>query len=132
MFVINPATKRKVKVGSAGHRKLIASGALPSEKEVMPELLPDIEDLETAETRRLVELSSNEAVKLFKKIKNKKLVIPENVDDDESLSNYLQQSLLLGLLEEKNELLKTHTGKKKAKKPKKVQYESGSDDSDSE
>jgi hypothetical protein len=130
MYVINPKTKRRVKVGSAGHKKLIASGVLPSEKEMMPEVLPDEEDPETAETKRLVELSSAHAMKLFKKIKNKKMTIPKNINDDESLSNYLQQSLLLGLLDEKNSLLKKYA--KPKKKPKKKQPESSDESSDSD
>lgn len=124
MFVINPKTNRKIKVGSKAYKKLIESGQIQHIEPVEETKVEPKKDDD--ETRRLIELSSLQATKLYKKIKSGKLEIPENVDDDASLSNYLQQSLMLSLMQEKDELIKS------MKKKKKVKFESESESSDSE
>jgi hypothetical protein len=118
MFAINPLNGRKLKVGGATYNRLVADGTIVEASESKDDLV-DNETKESDDTRRLIELSSLQATKLYKNIKSGKLAIPENVDDDESLSNYLQQSLMLGLLQEKDTLIK-RMGEKKAKKGKKV------------
>jgi hypothetical protein len=136
IFAINPLNGRKLKVGGATYNRLVADGTIVEGDSGRAQNQDDLVDNETKEsddTRRLIELSSLQATKLYKNIKSGKLAIPDNVDDDESLSNYLQQSLMLGLLQEKDSLIKRMGQPKiKAKKGKKVKFVSSSDSESSE
>jgi hypothetical protein len=134
IFAINPLNGRKLKVGGATYNRLVADGTIVEAPESKDDLVDD-ETKDSQDTKRLIELSSLQATKLYKNISSGKLEIPANIDDDESLSNYLQQSLMLGLLQEKDELIKKMGQPKKVKKGKKVskvKFERPPSSSDSE
>jgi hypothetical protein len=139
MFTTNPTNGRKLKVGGATYNKLVAAGTIvvaPEPRAVnQDDVVDDDENKESNDTKRLIELSSLQATKLYRNISSGKLEIPANIDTDEELSNYLQQSLMLGLLQEKDELIKKMgQPKSKAKKgkAKKVKFVSSSDSESSE
>ena len=60
-----------------------------------------VEPVEKDDVKSLVQATSKNALSVFRKIRSGEIEIPDNLDDDEKLSNYLQQALLLEMVKEK-------------------------------
>lgn len=115
-YVKSPVTKKPIKVGGFAYKKLMkegyfqesaAPGADPSpcrssKKETLQKENTEKEIIPTPtypqNTHELVKQTSKNAMNVMRKIKKGQIELPDDLDDDEKLSNYLQQCLLLEMI----------------------------------
>ena len=140
-YIKSVVTKKTIKVGGCSHKRLIKDGLMQSIESAEPTKGHLESDVLTADTSRsvpskdikssdsdveqLVKSTSKNAMDVFKKIKSGQIALPDDLNDDEKLSNYIQQCLMLNIIKDN----KIDKPAKKPKKPKK-QYIVTSSDSD--
>ena len=120
-YIQSVVNGKPIKRNGKAHRTLIAKGLMTLEAEPKDDV-PVAHAVEKDDVKELVSQTSKNALTVFKKIRSGEITIPDNLNDDEQLGNYLQQSLMLEMI------------KNKPKKPKKAQkkkklYVSSSDES---
>jgi hypothetical protein len=126
-MIINPVTQRKCKIGSKIYKKLIRDGLIKPEEPVAEVKEADLicDNVKEDDQQLLVKNMSQNAMKVYKKIKSGEVPIPDDMDDDDKLASYIQEMLYL-------ELLKDKPKEKKKKKKKKVVESSSEDESESD
>jgi hypothetical protein len=125
-YVKSPITKKAIKVGGFAHKNLVKKGyfqesELSPKKEIMEKEIMEKEIMPTPtypeDTHELVKQTSKNAMNVMRKIKKGEIELPDDLDDDEKLSNYIQQCLLLEMIK-KDKPGKQAERPAKKKKPK--------------
>ena len=116
-YIQSSVNGKPIKRNGKAHRTLIAKGLMTEEP---PVVVPAVEK---DDVKQLVQNTTKTALSVFKKIKSGQIEIPDNLDDDEKLSQYLTECMYL-------EMVKGTP--KKTKKPKKKLYVSSSEESESD
>ena len=120
-YVKSPITKKPIKVGGFAHTNFIKKGYFqddgsPSKKEIVQkEITPEADRGHNDDTHELVKQTSRNAMNVMRKIKAGQIELPDDMDNDEKLTNYLQQCLLLEMIQ-KDKPLKP-SKKKRMKAP---------------
>ena len=120
-YIQSVVNGKPIKRMGKAHRTLIAKGLMTLEAEPKDDV-PVAHAVEKDDVKELVSQTSKNALTVFKKIRSGEITIPDNLNDDEQLGNYLQQSLMLEMIQNKPKK------PKKAQKKKKL-YVSSSDES---
>ena len=122
-YIQSAVNGKPIKRNGKAHKTLIAKGLMTLEAEppvVAPVVAPAVEK---DEVKSLVQNTTKTALAVFKKIKSGEVEIPDNLDDDAKLSQYLSEMMYLEMLK---------GSPKKPKKSKKKLYVSSDDESESD
>jgi hypothetical protein len=111
-YIKSPQTGKPIKKGGFAHKKLIKEGyfqdAAVKKEIVQKEIIPSSQNDDTHE---LVKQTSRNAMNVMRKIKAGQIELPADMENDEQISNYIQQCLLLEMIK------KDKPAKKKKIKP---------------
>jgi hypothetical protein len=99
-YIKSPQTGKPIKINGFAHKKLIKEGYFQdasakkdiTKKEIIPS--PQNDD-----THELVKQTSRNAMNVMRKIKAGQIELPADMDSDEQISNYIQQCLLLEMIQ---------------------------------
>ena len=127
-YIKSPLNNKPIKRNGPAHQRLLKAGLIMVDNELILPVASSIngdapsstrpkkvdQDIKSSDSdvEQLVKSTSKNAMDVFKKIKSGHIALPDDLDDDEALSNYIQQCLMLNII-------KDNKIDKPVKKPKK-------------
>jgi inactivated superfamily I helicase len=97
-YIKSPQTGKPIKKGGFAHKKLIKEGYF--QDEAVKKDITKKEIIQTPDdTHELVKQTSRNAMNVMRKIKAGQIELPADMDNDEQISNYIQQCLLLEMIQ---------------------------------